>query len=168
MLEKIFFRIFFILNIFLFYNEYKCRWYASNPKGNRFLVPDIKAWHFFQKNICPNYDCQKSLNEQKMIKNHWYSCQILWISWKTLNLWEVTTPSSGGLCKLPDMFLIRTRGDLANGGDLIPRKSRDAAQKNQGSVTFFGFSEISPDRRCAHPYHWCKKCATISAACTGL
>ena len=29
------------------------------------------------------------------------------------------------------MILIRTRGDLANDSALIPRKSRDAAQKHQ-------------------------------------
>ena len=39
------------------------------------------------------------------------------------------------------MVLIRTRGDLANGGGLIPRNSRDTAQKYQGRQASNGFSQ---------------------------
>ena len=73
-----------------------------------------------------------------MLKNHWYSCQILWISWKSLYLWQVTTPSSRGLCELPDMFLIRTRADLAIERGLIERESPDAFEKNRYIHKYFG------------------------------
>ena len=64
---------------FLFYKEYWCHWYASNPKGNRFLVPEIKLLKFHQKNICDNYGWTKFCQDPpKSLSKPWSGKDIWW------------------------------------------------------------------------------------------
>ena len=57
------------------------------------------------------------------------------------HLAQVTAPSSRGLGKLWDIILIRTRGDLANGGPLIRWEWPDARLFSRDIQKYFSFGQ---------------------------
>ena len=131
-------------HLFLRYIPKKCLIYSKIIKNHQKIVEILKSRFRFDSSIENMFSepepeiraflmiLNTCLLQNESIKFSWNPCFSLkiieemvrnkgypWIFMEDAHLRQVVAPSSGGLCELPDMFLIRTRGDLANGGGLI-------------------------------------------------
>jgi len=103
--------------------------------GNQFYERILMIFHDFHWFFIDFHDFMRHF----LLQNHWYLDRKLWISMKHEHLSQVTAPSSRGLEKLWDIILIRTRGDLANGGGLIRWEWPDARLFSRDIQKYFSF-----------------------------